>query len=153
MVSFEPFVSSDSFSMSTFNSKLGGAFGKVDEAIAAAGNCKIATGSYVGTGNSSGNNDNPLFAVTLNIGFVPKIVFIYNSDFSGGADANFCTVLMENLYSAVGYQNLMSFSSVPGDNANIGKITSWNTTVSFYGNKLTYVPNSSNVTYKWVALG
>ena len=30
MASFEPFVSSDPFSMSTFNSKLGGAFGKVD---------------------------------------------------------------------------------------------------------------------------
>ena len=29
MASFEPFVSSDPFSMSTFNSKLGGAFGKV----------------------------------------------------------------------------------------------------------------------------
>lgn len=60
---------------------------------------------------------------------------------------------MENLYSVVGYQNLMSFTSVPGDNANIGKITSWNTTVSFYGGNLTYFPNSSNVTYNWVALG
>ena len=30
MASFEPFVSSDPFSMSTFNTKLGGAFGKVD---------------------------------------------------------------------------------------------------------------------------
>lgn len=33
MASFEPFVSSDPFSMSTFNSKLGGAFGKVDAAL------------------------------------------------------------------------------------------------------------------------
>lgn len=35
MASFEPFVSSDPFSMSTFNSKLGGAFGKVDVALEA----------------------------------------------------------------------------------------------------------------------
>lgn len=33
MASFEPFVSSDPFSMSTFNTKLGGAFGKVDENV------------------------------------------------------------------------------------------------------------------------
>lgn len=33
MASFEPFVSSDPFSMSMFNSKLGGAFGKVDAAL------------------------------------------------------------------------------------------------------------------------
>lgn len=35
MASFEPFVSSDPFSMSTFNSKLGGAFGKVDADVSA----------------------------------------------------------------------------------------------------------------------
>jgi hypothetical protein len=34
MASFEPFVSSDPFNMETFNTKLGGAFGKVDTAIA-----------------------------------------------------------------------------------------------------------------------
>lgn len=33
MASFEPFVSSDPFSMSTFNTKLGGAFGKVDKNV------------------------------------------------------------------------------------------------------------------------
>ena len=35
MASFEPFVSSDPFSMSTFNSELGGAFGKVDADVSA----------------------------------------------------------------------------------------------------------------------
>lgn len=151
MASFEPFVSSDPFSMSTFNSKLGGAFGKVDEAIGAAGNCKIATGSYVGTGNSSSND--PSVAVTLNIGFVPKIVFVYSTSFAGGANTNFCTIMMENLYSIIGYRNSMSFLSDSGNNTNIGKIVSWGSSVSFHAGDLAYFPNSSNTTYNWVALG
>lgn len=36
MASFEPFVSSDPFNMETFNTKLGGAFGKVDAATESA---------------------------------------------------------------------------------------------------------------------
>lgn len=36
MASFEPFVSSDPFNMETFNTKLGGAFGKVDADVKSA---------------------------------------------------------------------------------------------------------------------
>lgn len=67
MASFEPFVSSDPFSMSTFNSKLGGAFGKVDADVSALqtaaagfGNCKIVYGTYTGNGNYGRDNPNQL---------------------------------------------------------------------------------------------
>ncbi len=84
MASFTPFVGTDQFSMSTFNSKLGGAFGKVDAdvnalqtALAHSGNCHIAIGSYVGTGLYGSSNP-----CSLTFDFQPLIVFLN----TGGAN-------------------------------------------------------------------
>lgn len=57
MVTFKSFVSTDKFSMQTFNDKFEEVVtdfnadnAKIDAALAAAGNCRIVTGSYMGTG-------------------------------------------------------------------------------------------------------
>ena len=47
------------------------AFEKIDTAVAAAGNCRIATGSYIGTGKCGNNHPN-----TLTFDFPPQIVII-----------------------------------------------------------------------------
>ena len=83
MASFEPFVSSDPFSMSTFNTKLGGAFGKVDADVSALqtaaagfGNCSIETQSYTGTGTYGASNPNSLTFTKK-----PKTVLIFGQYF------------------------------------------------------------------------
>ena len=70
MASFEPFVSSDPFAMRTFNSKLGGAFGKVDEAINKAG-LKL-TKVFQGT-VATGTTKTPF---TINIPSDAKIILV-----------------------------------------------------------------------------
>ena len=83
MASFEPFVSSDPFSMSTFNSKLGGAFGKVDadektnadaisevqNAMAGLGNCDIGVFSYVGNGEYGASHPTTITFPKMPTGF------------------------------------------------------------------------------------
>ena len=64
MATFKPFKATDEFSMQTFNdkfeevvtdfnadnAKIDTALAALNTAVAGAGNCRIATGSYVGTG-------------------------------------------------------------------------------------------------------
>lgn len=57
MATFKPFKATDEFSMQTFNDKFEEVVAdfnadnlKIDSALAQKGNCRIATGSYVGTG-------------------------------------------------------------------------------------------------------
>lgn len=76
MASFEPFVNSDPFSMSTFNTKLEGAFGKVDAdvsalqtAVAGLGNCEIGLISYTGTGKSGASNPTTVTFPKMPAGF------------------------------------------------------------------------------------
>ena len=59
MATFKPFKATDKFSMQTFNDKFEEVVTdfnadnlKIDTALAAAGNCRIVTGSYTGTGES-----------------------------------------------------------------------------------------------------
>lgn len=59
MATFKPFVSTDKFSMQTFNDKFEEVITdfnadnlKIDTALNQKGNCRIVTGSYTGTGES-----------------------------------------------------------------------------------------------------
>ena len=59
MATFKPFVSTDKFSMQTFNDKFEEVVAdfnadnlKIDTALNQKGNCRIVTGSYTGTGES-----------------------------------------------------------------------------------------------------
>lgn len=65
MASFEPFVSSDPFSMSTFNSKLGGAFGKVDEGLASASKITLVFNGSLSDGTQVIIPENTKYLISL----------------------------------------------------------------------------------------
>lgn len=109
---------------------------------------QIATGSYTGTGTYTSAG-----AVSIPVGFAPKIVFVYNTGFTGGNTDVLQLVMMGEMYSIVGHKNDVSIVSGTGNNENIGKITEWGDTVSFWANSGTYFPNKSGLIYKWFAIG
>ena len=109
---------------------------------------QIATGSYTGTGTYTSAG-----AVSIPVGFAPKIVFVYNTDFKAGNTDVLQLVMMGEMYSIVGYKNSISITSGTGNNANTGTITEWGDTVSFWANSGTYFPNKSGLIYKWFAIG
>lgn len=109
---------------------------------------QVATGSYTGTGTYTSAG-----AVSIPVGFAPKIVFVYNTGFTEGNKDVLQLVMMGEMYSIVGYKNGISIASGTGNNTNTGKITEWGDTVSFWANSGTYFPNKSGLIYKWFAIG
>ena len=122
MTSFEPFVSSDPFSMSTFNTKLGGAFGKVDADVSATqslikqrGDCFVEFGSYTGSGDRT---------KTMTFSHKPILVIIHDVSSS----LPFCLTMIQGAPNANGYEN--SSSAVCN--------------LSWSGNSVTFANNASS---------
>lgn len=150
MASFEPFVSSDPFSMSTFNSKLGGAFEKVDadvktnaDAISGLqteltkyGNCKIVVGTYIGDGRYGSPNSQ-----SLSFSGKPDAVFILPPDKNDGIGP--ITMLRNALWT-----------TTKADNDYYSIHLTWGAnSVSWYGERNpNLMANSSGKTYHYVAL-
>lgn len=149
MASFEPFVSSDAFSMSTFNSKLGGAFGRVDEAIASAGNCKIATGSYVGTNTYGENNPN-----TLTFDFEPKIVFL-TSNYIGTYGQMEYVIFLNPATAATKIMSNYGSAQESQDPWTYPEFVTWGEkSLSWYNpSQAARQMNSQTYTYYYIALG
>ena len=117
---------------------------KIDAALAACGNCKIATGSYVGTGQYGSTHKN-----TLTFDFAPKLVIA----------ARASTGL-----ASYGYQGYWSHSFIwtPGMNyVNVGTGSVDECPVTVAGNTFTWYStesaahqlNTANNTYFYIALG
>ena len=107
---------------------------KIDAALAAAGNCHIVTGSYVGTGTWGSDHPN-----TLTFGFSPKVVIIMGQK----AYSNAITLIAP---AQTAYLSMDSRSV---------QVT-WNETgVSWYqtNNGADYQLNTQNVIYNYIALG
>ncbi len=104
----------------------------LNTAVAAAGNCKIAMGSYVGSGTHGANNPN-----TLVFEFTPKLVFVR-------ADAN----LKQGA-------SLISSCSIAYTDVNDGVINvSWDRNgVSWHAENQYYQLNQTGYTYYYAAVG
>lgn len=140
MSAFEPFKPTDSFSMDTFNTKLGGAF---DASL------KIATGSYVGTGTYGKNNPN-----TLTFDFEPKLVIVMEQKLG--------SVYTEQ-YNPNGFLVIRDVSKIYCANAaseGVAEIITWGEkSVSWYvsasasSNIARNQLNSENITYSYLVIG
>ena len=106
------------------------------QALAAAGNCKIATGSYVGKGNYGASNPN-----TLTFQFKPMFILLKTNtpDPSSSIPRNF---ILTRPSSEMGF-NMNNMGSV-----------SWSdTSVSWYNKNALEQLSESNVTYWYIAIG
>ena len=117
---------------------------KIEAALANAGNCKIATGSYAGTGKRGSSNP-----CKLSFPFVPKIVFItQKTGSSNGNRATLihgCTAAQSTDYLAYG------ITSVTWNDTN--KSVSWYSTDGNESQAISAQMNQSGTTYLYVALG
>ena len=118
---------------------------KIDAALAAAGNCRIVIGSYVGTGTSGKNNPN-----TLTFDFEPMVIFMdVTTRVGGSAITN----------SGPGYS--IFFRGVEECNNANGKglVTTWDgNSVSWYydssaSDSVKQQYNTNNQIYYYIAMG
>jgi hypothetical protein len=118
---------------------------KIEAALANAGNCKIAAGSYTGTGTSgSWAKSN-----SLTFAFVPKLVIIKdNSTYQQVGvfiwNCNATVHSSNSTYTAVFY---MTGSGVPMVKYE-GNSMSW-----FSNNNAVKQMNDNGKTYRWIAIG
>ena len=108
---------------------------KIDAAIAARGNCRVTTGTYVGTGESRSEHPN-----TIITGFPPALVMI-----SGGS------------YTATFNRGNTRINAYTGSRGEPQVITWLENGISWYVSSGTGSPseqlNEEGVTYYYVALG
>lgn len=109
---------------------------KIDAALAAAGNCRIVTGSYTGTGTSGVNGQN-----TLTFDFTPRIVFLN-------------TELVNPSNTIPRYFALLCPASKYAFDANHrGGVTWGENSVSWYSDGPSYQMNTEGTTYQYIAIG
>ena len=108
---------------------------------------KIDKGSYTGTGTYGENNP-----CSLTFDFIPKYIAIYYIGSDYGTNP-IKTELMQGMYGVFNENSVFGVKYYAGNNANVGVISEWGTTVKFYANSLTYQPNKQGVTYKYLAIG
>lgn len=113
----------------------------MNAAIAAAGNCKIVTGSYVGSGKYDADNPN-----TLSFNFQPLMVLL-----DVGTMSNYNSIPQ---YYILLCPATTGFSKGSGEKLNV----TWSTKgVSWYSPNTTYGPqyqfNIANQTYHYIAIG
>ena len=121
----------DRIQMDDFND----AMERIDTAVAAAGNCKIVTGTYTGTGTYGEANAN-----TLTFDFPPKFVWI------GAAPTN-------NEYGKLFWQNGIFWNDFPNSDYNIRVIANGNSFSWYNSRNASYQLNSAGATYCYIALG
>ena len=113
---------------------------KIDAALAACGNCKIATGSYTGTGEYGKANPS-----TLTFDFVPKFVLIrvLEADLITGLSlySPFTLGKLEKMGSSASSQNEIHVSWE-------GSSVSW-----FNYSSAEYQANESGCSYAYLAIG
>ena len=107
---------------------------------------KIAIGSYVGTGRNDERYPN-----MLTFDFIPKYIAIYyiGSDYDASPIK---TELMQGMYGVFHENSIFCVTYYDGDNANVGVILEWGTTVKFYAD-YNHQPNKQGATYKYFAIG
>ena len=118
---------------------------KIDAALANGGNCKIAMGSYVGTGKYGADNPN-----TLTFDFKPQIVFLDTGTSTWTTSGARCVPLHFILYR---HSNKLPTSGFTGDNTVI-----WgDTSVSWYfpgsASDSPAAQHNSARTYYYIAIG
>ena len=117
---------------------------KIDAALAAAGNCRIVTGSYTGTGKYGYANKN-----SLTLPFSPVLLLI-----SGGSNG-FAVIPMEGENGAAYFGTTKATWKVTRD----GNTISWHMSSGDNSNGSTWSAsaegqmNTSNTTYYYTALG
>ena len=106
------------------------------QALAAAGNCKIMTGSYVGNGTYGASNPN-----TLTFQFKPLFVFLNTGSPSPS--------------NTIPRNYILTHPSTPmGFNLNnMGNVSWSDSSVSWYNADATNQLSESNVTYWYIAIG
>lgn len=107
---------------------------------------QFATGSYIGTGKNGASNPN-----RLTFDFIPKYIAIYYIGTDYGATP-IKTELMQGMYGVFNEDSVFGVTYYDGDNANVGVISEWGTTVKFYAD-YSHQPNKAGVTYKYFAIG
>lgn len=128
-------ISTDQVRMADFNADNQ----KIDAALntLAAGQLRIATGSYTGNGKYGATNPN-----TLTFPFVPLFVLLYPE---GDRSYAFWHILIPGTQYALGTLS---------DNLSQYMYMSWNgTTASYYAGTAEYQNNGSGKIYKYIAIG
>ena len=115
------------------------AMASIDAALAAAGNCRIAIGSYVGTGAYGQSNAN-----SLTFDFTPKAVLICKQDIYNAGNAY--------MFLVSGQSRTAQFNSTGGGDCSY---CNWSgNTVSWYSTyKAASQLNEDGVSYCYVAWG
>ena len=124
---------------------------KIDAALGAAGNCRIACGTYTGTGNYGVDNPN-----TLTFDFTPKVVFIYvTPNYRGVAHtSSSSSTSYWSVYNQIFYCGASSFIVADSDGTGTVYYTlennalTWHTTLNAYAQM-----NSVSFNYAYVAIG
>ena len=114
---------------------------KIEAALASAGNCKFAFGSYIGTGTYGTANPN-----TLTFDFVPKLLVIMDNTRTITSDSNFLHIIW-------GYTEVFSTEGKNNDTVKNYLSFSGNTVHWYNENSAIYQHNFSGDTYHYFAIG
>ena len=134
---------SDRIQMEDFNADNA----KIEAALTNAGNCKIAVGSYVGTGTYGESNP-----TTLTFDFEPKIIFLDVTTRSTATGMNASKI---PTYSIL-FRGAAEASSASGSLLTLiwdGKQVSWYYETSFSSGAASGQYNTEGQTYHYIAIG
>lgn len=118
---------------------------------------KIATGSYVGTGNCG-----PNYPMSINVGFTPKFFWIGLYEYTKVQNNVTMEIMMDtgrNATNGLFIYPATRFLSSPNENSDYYVTVTWGSTMSWYGfldspdEYGKYQFNKAGVTYYWVAIG
>lgn len=128
----------------------------INASLPGSGGAKLACGSYVGTGTHGEDNKN-----TVNVGFVPKLFFIFKDDPGSDNKGDFFVTSPDDCgLWVVGRDALLAIS----DNSSTrltrpcnvsGTVVGWYLSYSNVADYMLadYQLNDSGTTYRWFALG
>ena len=134
------FEASDRIHHDDFNA----AFEKIDTAVAAKGNCRIAYGSYTGSGQYGSSHPN-----TLDLGFEPKLVIVAEAS-SGLAPYGYSTYWSCSFIWTPG----MDYVFVATNGTGWCSVAATESTLTWYSTESdAHQLNLENTSYFYIALG
>ena len=117
-------------------------------ALALCGNCKIACGSYVGTGVYGETNQN-----SLTFAFEPKLLFVSGSAFAYSSGNSMTLTVLIYSEGASGYAHYTGNGNVGGVTTRTGKTIQWYGLAASATTGAGTQLNKSGETYYWIAIG
>lgn len=152
MITFEPFKSSDEFTMANFNAKLGGGIEQINQTLneMKSSQLNLFIGSYIGNGKYHASE----YVNTIAFDFTPKLWGVFAIVYGSG-NIEICSNIMPfgiNGTTTIQYTTTPSTYYADNDFTYSDNMVSWSTSGSYSKGSANKQLNSENLTYYYFAL-